>query len=216
MPTVSTLAELAGEAYDYFETAHRPVWAETDPDVLSRAANILGGATASGSGEPYDAPIISNTAQELARAARTAREKDTPSYTRTKDDAPEWIRDLVRDAHGKDYNGSPLMFPDDWRYETIHSALGAIHDAGDSADLDDLAHEWSDGNVDDYTHARLRWLASDLNRANYCDDAAGEFGSPDGGIIERIAWGQFAEAREIFDSVRRSLEEHWDEINEAD
>jgi hypothetical protein len=174
MPTVSTLAELAGEAYDYFETAHRPVWAETDPDVLSRAANILGGATASGSGEPYDAPIISNTAQELARAARTAREKDTPSYTRTKDDA------------------------------------------GDSADLDDLAHEWSDGNVDDYTHARLRWLASDLNRANYCDDAAGEFGSPDGGIIERIAWGQFAEAREIFDSVRRSLEEHWDEINEAD
>ncbi len=146
---VVCLESLAGEAYGWFETAHR--------------------------GDDPEQP-----------------------YTRLRDGAPEWLSDLVREAHAG-------MLPDDWKYRCISSALECI---AESDDPEDAAHEWADGECDVYTSDRLAWLSSNLRRPNYCDDAVGEMSIDYGqeGIVGLIACGQYQEAREVFASVLSSLE----------
>lgn len=157
---------------------------------------------------------ISSLADE-AYALFQSRERDNDeSFTSLKDTAPEWLHDLVREAHGE-------FLPDDWRYDAIHSALGAIGDSGAETadDLDDAAHEFADGNVDTYNAARTAWLASHLSRGGYCDDAAQEFGfevTQERGIFDLIGLGQYREGEEIFQSVRESLEARLEEIQDAD
>jgi hypothetical protein len=115
------------------------------------------------------------------------------SFTRLRNGAPQWVQ------HGD-------LLPDDWRYEAIRAALGAIHDLGEGTDLDDFASEWADQQADAYTAARFQWLASNLERQAYCDDAVSEgLVAPEAGIAERVGIGQFMEAREVFESVRQSL-----------
>lgn len=116
------------------------------------------------------------------------------------DERPEWVHDLVYAAHGE-------FLPDDWRYASIRSALGAISDDFDGDEIDDFGAQWSDGNVATYTHARLQWLASNLSRTAYCDDARDEYGEPqESGITALIGLGMYAESREVFDAVRSALE----------
>lgn len=111
----------------------------------------------------------------------------------------DWIYELVQSAHGD-------FFPDDWRYDAIRSALGEIHDAG--GNLDDLGSEWADNYVDTYTGARLEWLASNLNRPGYCDEAVEEgLVEPEADIVQRIGIGQYMEAREVWGLVTSALEE---------
>ncbi len=154
------------------------------------------------------------TLQDLAREAfeqferRTIEGRDPESFYALRDGRPEWVFDLVYAAHD---DGDYL--PDDWRYDAIHSALAhIIDDADEDADMDDdEAHEFADGNVDTYNGARFAWLASHLNRQFYCDEAAEEYGEPDG-ITDRIALGQYAESREVFEQVVTALRERLDEI----
>lgn len=159
------------------------------------------------------------TIQELAREAgrwfETARRatgdtetgprEDGDPYVRTRDGAPEWVGELVRDAHGRDRDGAPSMLPDDWRYACVRAALEALEDTNDPYDL---AHEFADGYVDVYTGALLEWVGSHGSRVGYCDEAAEELGTDDDGrgIVQRLQLGQFAEALEVFESVRGSLE----------
>lgn len=150
MPSTTTLADLAGEAYEQFETAKRA---------------------------------------------------DGETFTRLKSGAEPWLTDLVYNAHDQ-------MLPEDWRYESIQSALGAIHDAGseDVDDLGDVAHEWADSNVDVYNGARVEWLGSSIYRAAYVDQARkdGLIG-PDTDLYDQLGIGQYVESLEIFESVRQSL-----------
>lgn len=120
------------------------------------------------------------------------------TFLNLRDDRPEWLLDLVRDAH----NG---MLPDDWKYAAILSALDSI---GEGYSTDEEHHEWCDGEVDVYNNARSAWLASHLDRAGYCD-AAKEEGLADGseGIFDLIGIGQYQELREIFGFVWDSLTE---------
>ena len=79
--------------------------------------------------------------------------------------------------------------------------------------MNDLAHEWADGNVDVYTVNRIAWLGSNLTRAGYCDEAVEELGVSDSdGITDRIGLGQYMESLEIFGSVAESLEAQLDEL----
>jgi hypothetical protein len=151
MNATQSLAEIAQEAYGYFETRHRP---------------------------------------------------DGEAFTATKDDAPEWVNELVHHAHGRDF------LPDDWRYRTIRNALGFIadNDAGEEE-----AHEFADQEIDIYTGDRLAWLSSNLNRAGYCDEAAMELGAVDLGIAERIGLGQYQEAGEVYALVCEALAEEAEE-----
>jgi hypothetical protein len=109
------------------------------------------------------------------------------------DGAPQWFTDLCHHAHG-------LMMPDDWRYEFIQDALHALEDGADEdgIDLDGLYP---------YTADRLSWLASNLDRPGYCDEAAADAGGPPGDILAFVAWGMDRELREVFGLVRSRLEE---------
>jgi len=143
------------------------------------------------------------TIQDKAREAyewfETATRDDGSSYVRTKDGRPEWVQDLVFTAHGE-------FMPDDWRYRKIMEALEFI---ADNDDPEDTSYEFADGAVDVYTSARLAWLASNLNRASYCDEAI-ENGMVDAkaGVIEIIGAGQYEEAGEIFGLVLSELEKY--------
>lgn len=145
-------------------------------------------------------------AEEAASWWETASREDGSKFDRLKDGRPEWLHDLVREAHGRDHDGSPAFLPDDWRHEFARGAIDAIAYAGEDADLDDVEHEFADGAVPAYTSERLAWLSSHLQRPGYCDEAAETFGAEERELVDRVALGMYAEAREVFGIVRRELE----------
>jgi len=127
-------------------------------------------------------------------SARRDENDPESAFTRTKDGAPEWVTDLVRDAHGE-------FLPDDWRYDKIRDALEFIAESDDPED----SAEFADQAVDVYTSDRLAWLSSNLRRASYVDDARENLGATNS-IIDDIGLGQYQEAGEIYGSVLNSLE----------
>ena len=136
----------------------------------------------------------SDRVRELAREANGYLRRDTArDILLPADDAPDWFTDLCHAAHGG-------MMPDDWKYEFIQDALGAIEDGADEDRLD------LDG-LYPYTADRLDWLASHLDRPGYCDEAAADAGGPPAEILAMVAWGMDRELREVFDLVRSRLEE---------
>lgn len=136
------------------------------------------------------------------------RDGSDETIYRTKDGAPEWLRDLVHEAHGD-------MLPDDWRYEAIMDALSHIGDtdAETADDLDDESHEFADGHVDVYNAARAEWLASHLARGGYVDQAIDDgLADPSQGVYQLIGVGQYVELEEVFASVRQSLADRLEEL----
>lgn len=139
---------------------------------------------------------ISAKAQEAYGWFETATRPNGDSFVRVKDGAPDWVTDLVYDAHGD-------FLPDDWRYACIRSALDWL--AGSESSIDD-ANEFADGEVDAYTANRFAWLSSNLSRQAYVDEAVDEFGAPDEfSIADAVGLGQYMEAQEVYQSVLESL-----------
>lgn len=128
------------------------------------------------------------------------------AFVKLIDDAPEWVGDLVREAHG-DY------MPDDWRYSTIREALEFIGESMDGvADLDDAACDFAGGH-DVYTATLLAWVASDLQRTAYVDAAIQEGART---LAEALMRGQYEERREVFGAVLMALEERAEELEDAE
>lgn len=145
-------------------------------------------------------PALHEIASEAAQWFTTVKRGEDTIDT-LKDGRPSWVQDLVREAHGG-------MMPDDWRYAAIRAAVEHVSDSGAETerDLEDADHEYADAQVDVYTSDRLAWLASNLNRPGYVDEAAAEFGTDaDADTVDRIGRGQYMEAREVWGSVVRSL-----------
>lgn len=124
-------------------------------------------------------------------------------------DAPEWMTDAVREAHGG-------MMPNDWRYRLIRDALFAIATAADDDDEDDfddfddrLSNE-IDGAVDVYTGRLTDWLASSIQRVAYCDEDAKEYG-PFESVAGWIQAGQLCELREIAESLLTTFRDRFDQ-----
>lgn len=154
------------------------------------------------------------TPQELAYRSlkywTRGQRDDGSQYLSLTTTAPEWLRDLVRDAHGVDERGAT---PDDWRHEAIYLALNCIAEADDP---EDAAHEWADGMVAVYNADRVAWLGSHVERAGWCDAAQSDgMVYPGAGIMERIGAGMYREALEVFELVRASLEQRAARIDEA-
>lgn len=101
------------------------------------------------------------------------------TIVKLRDDAPEWVHDAVREAHDGEW-------PDDWRYETCAAIFDCVHDeVGDS-------HAIADSLVDIYTGARFAWLAGNINRQSYVDEAQDEGIAGDrASISERVGMGQY-------------------------
>lgn len=137
-----------------------------------------------------------NTVQELAESFLKHFEQKTRDNGDTfyclKDDAPEALQDLVREAHGR-------MFPDDYKYEFIHDALIAI------SENDDAENAVSELEEDCYNSGLLRWLASHHERETYVNNAVGEYGHSDGGILGDIGQGQRMEKQELGHAVLEQL-----------
>jgi hypothetical protein len=143
---------------------------------------------------------IQQRAAEAARWFETARRLDDAgggTYIRLRDGRPEWVYELVQEAHGG-------MLPDDWRYAAIAAALEAMAE-GHLVHADDDS-EWADSHVDVNYGARIEWLGSHGSRPDYVDAATIELGAADG-VLDAIAQGQFLEACEVYGLVWRALDE---------
>jgi hypothetical protein len=156
--------------------------------------------------------MTDTTLQQLAASAgewfETKQRDNGDTFVALKDGKPEWLQDLVATAHGDDF------LPDDYRYKWARDALEYIAEVDDP---DDASGDFADQAVDVYTGARFAWLASNLNRASYCDEAAAEFGAGDTAtdIVSMVGWGQYAEASEVYGLVLQALEARLSEITEA-
>ena len=82
---------------------------------------------------------------------------DGELYTRLREDAPEWLRDAVRQAHDDE-------IPNDWRYEKCAELWDAITDEG-NAGME--PYEFAEGLTDIYTSRLLDWLTP--GRLHYID-----------------------------------------------
>ena len=142
--------------------------------------------------------MIANNVQSLASVARD-------SFTTTTGDdgsvrvrldlatAPEWVRDLVCQAHGG-------MFPDDYKYRFALDALNAFNAFG-LADPD-AAHVEADTDPGDLT----AWADSHSDRAEYCDTYMHLTKSRYTDLAQVLRCGQYTERAEVLEIVRRALE----------
>lgn len=138
---------------------------------------------------------IETVASEASAWFERRKRDDGEQFVTLKDGAPEWVRDMVYDAHG-------VFGPDDWRYRCIEYAVYHIAETGDED-----SGEFADSFVDVYTMTRFAWLASNLNRMSYVDDAVSEFGyDADQGIVGMVGLGQYMEASEVYGLVWGALD----------
>ena len=121
-------------------------------------------------------------------------------------DSPEWMFDACYAGHGE-------MLPDDFRYAIIREAVGFISDRGEDFDVDgDDSAEFADG-VDVYHSGLLAWVASNLHRMAYVDEALEGYGFKELG--RALMAGQSLERREIFDAVVQALQERADNDDDS-
>lgn len=151
---------------------------------------------------------LAETARLFANAFDRRTRDNGDTFLALKDGAPDWMRDALYNAHGG-------MLPDDHCYRMADEAADAIaetleYDA--DANLDDWRHECVDAMVSVYHSDRFAWLASNLARAEYCDEARREgMVSDDASISDRIAAGWYREAESIFEAIRAAIEENADD-----
>ncbi len=129
---------------------------------------------------------------------RKEREDKTPYYC-CKDDTPDWIHDLVSEAHGG-------KLPDDYIYNWIDSALSNIA-TGDMTE--DNLFEYADREIDCYTPDLTSWLNSRCDRVYYLTQAIKERGATDG--FQALTLAQFEEIWEVFQSVLNSIQKRLEE-----
>ena len=148
---------------------------------------------------------VYDAAREAARHFTTGTREDGSVFDRLRDDAPQWVQDLVREAHGD-------MLPDDHRYEMIVGAIHALADADPDADPDEIVGEWAADAVPVSPFELLAWLASNANRIGYCDDAIADCDAAiadagRGSLIKFVMLGWHHEAEETAAIVLRCLRE---------
>ena len=142
---------------------------------------------------------VAELAKTAAQCFETAKRENGDDFYKLTDGSPEWVTELVHKAHGDDF------LPDDYRYKWAGDACEFI---AETEDPEDGAGEFADQSVDVYNWGRLQWLASNLQRAGYCDEAAAEYGPKlTYNIIETIGMGQYAEAYEVYGLVFNFLQD---------
>lgn len=136
-------------------------------------------------------------AEQMSKAFEGGKRDNGDEFRKLKQDSPDWMQAVVRNAHGD-------MLPDDFRYRFIESAVD--HFAEEDSDPDDYG-EGVDSAVPVYNATRLQWIASNLRRANYVDDAVSEFGMEDFNLFQALGYGLYAEISEVFGQVSQALQD---------
>lgn len=101
----------------------------------------------------------------------TRRRTNGETYTCLKDDAPEWLRDAVMEAHDDES-------PNDWRYD---KCLGIVETIAMCDEVnEDTAYELNlEGLVDVYTSELTRWLTDYIGRLDIVDEVRSDWGFDD-------------------------------------
>mgnify|MGYP001558893181 CR=1 FL=1 len=150
--------------------------------------------------ETTEATLVSVAADANKYFIRKTRDNGEDYYC-TVDDTPEWIMDMVREAHGDKTS-------DDYVYDWIDTALSDIADGMTEDDV--YAHV--DNTVDSYTSSLTAWLASDVHRVYYLTEVLEESNVKDG--FAALAQAQYREIEEVFSSVLNSIQARVDDLNE--
>ncbi len=124
-------------------------------------------------------------------------------FLKLRDKVPQWMHDAVQSAHGD-------LFPDDWVYskcaEVVNRIASELH-SGDLEDVRDNQAEIVDGLVDIFNSELTAWLASNVYRIGYCDEATEEYGPLENGeVIPIIRNGQYYEIDQIFTAILSAIE----------
>ena len=110
-----------------------------------------------------------------------------------KDDAPEWLTQLVKEVHGE-------MFPDDYKYKFVVDALEALADADDIDTAEEIMRE----GIELYTYKLIHWVQSHTDRLAMANEHGKEF---EADTIEAfLTGGQFNERWDVFSLVLSTLE----------
>lgn len=144
------------------------------------------------------------SAQALLDALITDKRTDGTEFVRLADGSPQWMTDAVHAAHGD-------MLPDDTRYSMIRECLSEMIQM-DPEEWDYSSNQIADTLIPVYNAERIKWLASHLNRAAYCDEAQEQsFVSEKSSLMDRIAAGMYVEYIEIADSLISSVNDRAEE-----
>ena len=130
----------------------------------------------------------------LAGSFETRERQGGGTFHALKDNAPEWVGDAVREAHGE-------RLPCDWIYKQCDYIASDIRQAivHDDVCPEDLA-DYIQVEADVYTASLTAWLADDIRNLEYCDQWGDEFGfNADGGkdLTAVISGGQWLAKQEI-------------------
>jgi hypothetical protein len=147
---------------------------------------------------------LSGMADYALKFFEQAERSNGDKFYRTKDQTPEWITDLIREAHGE-------RFPDDWIYKAVVEVLNELSDSDYETveDADDVRSELVDGLVDVYTASLTAWLASDVRNVYYLGEAM-EPEPRDG--FQLLGMAQYHAYDEVFGAVLTALGNRLEEV----
>lgn len=131
-------------------------------------------------------------------------EEERGIYHQKKPGDPQWIQDMIYECH---YQG---MLPDDYVFKWVYEFCSEISNLNDDDDPRDI-----EVCADDYYHDLLKWLSSNVSRADFVEDAINEY--YDGSKIHlwtMIGIGQEKEMQEVLWTVIDKLQDRLDEENE--
>lgn len=115
----------------------------------------------------------------------------------------EDLRDIVKEFHGTH------ILPDDYRFEVMSQIIKELEfnylDA-ELGEISDRRDEIINDIVDIYTAELTEWLASHLERVEYCNNAKVDNLPPDADMSAIMGMGQYLEIDEILSNLLEILE----------
>jgi hypothetical protein len=145
------------------------------------------------------------------RTRDSAGDRAAEVFYTLKDDAPEWLRDAIYEAHGG-------TLPDDWVYAECLAAIEEFDEGRfDGTYPEDAIHEHADGRVDIYTKELFGW-AEEFCLTDIYSEAEAEAEdllSAEADTHDRLATIQYCAiariVRTMIDAARENADETADE-----
>lgn len=138
---------------------------------------------------------ILSLAKELVDAfeQKGPRTGDKEKYWSLKEGSPEWMRDVIREAHD---HGDIL--PDDWRYAFVQDAASCLAETeGDEEEARERLQEYV------YTSDITAWLGSSVMRPGYCDEWLKDAED----TVRALMAGMHSEQEEVLAQLTQALKE---------
>lgn len=140
-----------------------------------------------------DTADIKAKAAEMSRWLEYRTRDDGEKFVTFKESVPQWVKDIVFAAHDD-------MLINDYSYEYANDALEAIAET----DTRDDAQEYMDNRTEIHNAELIKWLASNLGRAEYVNEAVENYGYKD--LYSALQFGMMLERSKVLDIVWDGLE----------